>query len=105
MTESWLLTDEQAIRNAAGNPAGREPLQLPHARQIEAVDAKQVLFDALERASNLNRRRNQRLQPQALRHRVAEYLDDLTALRRLTSFVRFESRLRDHFRASETLNA
>ncbi len=105
MTEAWLLTDEAAIRSAAGNPAGREPLQLPDLRQVETVNAKKVLFDALGRAKNLGQRRSMRLQPQALRHRVAEYLDDLAALRKLASFARFESQLRDHFRAAETLNA
>ena len=29
MTEAWLLFDEKAVRRAAGNPAGRDSLQIP----------------------------------------------------------------------------
>ncbi|MHC5830744.1 MAG: hypothetical protein ACYT04_86055, partial [Nostoc sp.] len=29
MQEAWLLFDEAALRKAAGNPSGRQPLQLP----------------------------------------------------------------------------
>jgi len=105
MTEAWLLVDEHAIRQAAGNPNGREPLNLPAASQIEVVDAKERLFEALTLAKNLNNRRTSRLRPEALRHRVADHLDDLAALRRLPSFARFESGLRDLFQTPEFLNA
>jgi len=105
MTEAWLLADEQAIRRAAGNPTGREPLNLPNENQIETVDAKARLFEALTLAKNLNNRRASRLQPEALRHRVADHLDDLAPLRRLSSFARFERGLRDLFQTPEFLNA
>ena len=58
MTESWLLVDEGAIRAVAGNPAGREPLDLPVAHRAEAVaDPKALLREALKRASGLRQRR------------------------------------------------
>ena len=105
MTEAWLLADEQAIRHAAGNPTGRVPLNLPTESQIEVVDAIERLFEALTLAKNLNNRRTSRLRPEALRHRVADHLDDLAALRRLPSFARFERGLRDLFQTPEFLNA
>ncbi len=105
MTEAWLLVEENAIRRAAGNPGGREPLGLPDPQKFESVDAKQALFAALARAKNLNNRRSNRLQPQALRHRVADYLDDLTPLRRLPSFDRFEAGLRQYFQSTGFVHA
>src|SRR5438067_10442591 len=36
MLEAWLLCDELALRRAAGNPNGRQPLELPPANQLEA---------------------------------------------------------------------
>ena len=105
MTKAWLLADEQAIRHAAGNPTGRASLNLPATNQIEAVDAKERLFEALSLAKNLNNRRTSRLRPEALRHRVADHLDDLTSLRRLPSFARFEDALRNLFQSPGFLNA
>lgn len=105
MTEAWLLVDEVAIRLAAGNPRGLAPLNLPKHRQMESVDAKAVLFAALEQAKNLGKRRTQDLRPQYLRHRVAENFDDLAPLRRLPSFAKFEAKLRGHFQSSEFVNA
>lgn len=105
MTESWLLVSEQAIRRAAGNPAGREALGLPTVNKIEAVDAKDVLFEAIRRACSLGRQRTQRLKPEAYRHRVAEYLDDLSLLRRVPSFARFEVKVRDYFAGAAAANA
>ena len=105
MTESWLLVSEQAIRRAAGNPAGRDALGLPAAHKIEAVDAKETLFEAIRRARGLGRQRTQRLKPEAYRHRVAEYLDDLSLLRRAPSFARFELKVRDYFVGVATVDA
>ena len=51
-TEAWLLLDEDAIRRAAGNPRGRQPLHLPRPAQVEGVsDPKTALRDALAEAS------------------------------------------------------
>lgn len=105
MTEAWLLTDEHAIRCAAGNPNGRTPLSLPQTRQVESIDAKAVLFDALVKARDLSSRRGVRVQPEALRHRVADYIDDLTSLRKLPSFLAFEGRLRAVFQSMKFADA
>ena len=37
MQEAWLLFDEAALRKAAGNPRGRQPLQLPDIRKLEQL--------------------------------------------------------------------
>jgi hypothetical protein len=105
MTEAWLLTDAQAIRCAVGNPNGTSELHLPHLRQLEAIDAKEALFGALVRAATLNRRRSSRLKPEAQRHRVVDYLEDLSRLRRLSSFVHFESQLEHLFSAGQIAHA
>lgn len=94
MTEAWLICDEHPIRCAAGNPTGRSPLGLPELNQVESVDAKELLFDALVRAKNLGRRRANGLNPASMRSHVADYLDDMDRLRRLPSFRRFESSVR-----------
>ncbi|MYH27337.1 MAG: DUF4276 family protein [Acidobacteria bacterium] len=57
-TEAWLLLDETAIRRVAGNPGGRQPLQLPRPAQVENVsDPKEMLRTALANASGKQGRR------------------------------------------------
>ncbi|PPK95932.1 uncharacterized protein DUF4276 [Kineococcus xinjiangensis] len=62
MTEAWLLLDEEAIRRAAGNPAGREPLHLPSAAEVERrADPKALLREVLLAASGERGRRRERV--------------------------------------------
>lgn len=92
MTEAWLLHDEQAIRKAADNPHGRVSLDLPPPGRVEALpDPKQVLFDALLRASELRGRRLKKLKARLprLRARVAEAIEDYTPLVGVAAFDRF----------------
>ena len=105
MTEAWLLTDEQAIRKAAGNPHGTALLALPALHQIEAIDAKARLFEALRSAKNLGKRRTGKLHPEQLRHRVADHLDDFTTLRSLPSFARFEAAVQGLFQSPAFIHA
>jgi hypothetical protein len=61
MTEAWLLLDEQAIRQVAGNPKGSTPLNLPTVREAERVaDPKALLFEVIMRAANVTGRRRER---------------------------------------------
>jgi hypothetical protein len=94
MTEAWLLVNERAIRAAVGNPNGGAGLKLPTPDQVESVPAKDRLIAALEAATELGVNRRRRFQPLQYRHRVAEELLDLTCLRALPSFQRFEQVLR-----------
>ncbi len=72
MTEAWLLSDEMAIRKAAGNPHGREPLQLPNINNIEKLpNPKLILYDLLCQASGAtSKRRLKKLAVNRLTFRV-----------------------------------
>jgi len=91
MQEAWFLFNEQAIRRAAGNPYGRQPLQLPRLPQIEELpDPKVILFNLLREASGLTGRRQKKMQVSARVHRIAELTDDFSPLRTLPAFVCLE---------------
>lgn len=69
-TEAWLLLDEAAIRRVAGNPRGRQPLQLPRPSQVENVsDPKETLRNALADASGKQGRRLQTARKSFNQHR------------------------------------
>jgi hypothetical protein len=92
MTEAWLLVSEQAIRHASGNPNGTENLAMPALRAIEKIaNPKELLRDKLRLASGLPSRRLRKFDPDRLRRRVAELIPDMTVLRALPSFQRFEN--------------
>ena len=100
MTEAWLLTDEAAIRRAAGNPNGRQPLDLPRLERLEDVpDPKRLLAAALLAASGFSggRRRKQFQRDEAAgAGRVASFVASFAELRRLSAFRAFEDELRVH---------
>jgi Domain of unknown function (DUF4276) len=78
MLEAWLLLDEDAIRQVAGNPRGRVGLDLPKPTAVERIaDPKQRLKDTLAKASGLSGRRLAELQKRfpRNRHRLLELLD------------------------------
>lgn len=92
MHEAWLLIDEDAIRIAAGNPRGRQPLALPQLAEIEGLaDPKELLHTLIRTASGQRGRRLQRLDMST--QRVADLIDDFTPLRRLSAFQSFEQEL------------
>ena len=94
MTEAWLLIDEQALREAAGNPNGQVELPLPPIRSLEShPQPKRLLFELLETASGLNRRRLKRFRSGQARQRLAELIDDYSALERLPAFRSFRAEL------------
>ena len=44
MQEAWLLIDEAALRRAAGNPNGTQPLAMPDVQKLEELaDPKQLI--------------------------------------------------------------
>ncbi len=84
MSEAWLLCDELAIRKAAGNPNGDQPLNLPRLSELEKLpDPKNTLQNALRCASGLTGRRLKQFKPHA--RLVANYLTDFASLRRLSA--------------------
>ena len=55
MTETWLLHNEQAIRETAENPNGSEPITLPTPKKLETLpDAKMHLLSILRDASGVS---------------------------------------------------
>ena len=87
MTEAWFPFDESAIREAAGNPGGREPLQLPPVAGIEShPDPKAVLRKAMLDACGLRGRRRRSFEVGPAFHRLAEIVRDYSPLERLTAF-------------------
>lgn len=96
MTEAWLLIDERAMRAAVGRVSGRQPLDLPPLSRIEAIaDPKRVLRETLVRAHGATGHRAQRLDPVSALHRLADLVEDWSALRQLPSFQRLEADTRE----------
>jgi hypothetical protein len=94
MTEAWLLSDERAIRRAAGNQRGSHQLGLPERRRWEGrPDPKTDLARALRAASGKTKRRQSRDEFSRQRILVAEYTEDFSSLRGLASFDELELQL------------
>jgi hypothetical protein len=86
MTEAWLLVSEIALRSAAGNPQGRERLNLPSLGKLESVpDAKELLENLLTEASGLSGRKRKKFSFPAARARIPDFLGDWETLLRLPS--------------------
>jgi len=91
MQEAWLLFDEKAIRRAAGNPLGRQSLQFPPIAKLEQLpDPKNILHELLREASGLKGRRRKRIPTNKHARRVAEFIEDFSALRTLSAFKALE---------------
>ncbi|HLP87267.1 MAG TPA: hypothetical protein VK184_01510 [Nostocaceae cyanobacterium] len=95
MQEAWLLFDEKALRNAAGNPNGKQPLEIPHINILEKLpDPKNKLHELLCLASGLKGRRLSKFSSEEVHksvHRVAELIDDFSPLRVLSAFQKLEA--------------
>jgi hypothetical protein len=95
MTETWLLIDEVAIREAAGRPRGRAVLNLPQLRRLEEeANPKAALHQALRDASELRGRRLRDFPVTQRVRRVAELIGDYGALRGLSAFRALEQEVR-----------
>jgi len=93
MTEAWLLSDEGAIRRAAGNPNGRVHPALPE--DVESSrDPKHLLHELLIDASELTGRRRKKFRAAVAARNVARHIRNFAPLRRLTAFAALESELR-----------
>ena len=89
MQEAWLLIDEAALRRAAGNPNGTQPLAIPEVQTLEELaDPKQLIRELLHQASELRGRRLERFNWRLSVHRVAEMIGDFSLLYKLAAFRR-----------------
>ena len=102
MQEAWLLIDEAALRKAAGNPNGTQPLAMPDVQRLEELaDPKQLIRDLLSQASGLQGRRLKRFNWRSSVHRVAEIIDDFSALYGLAAFQRLAAEVKRVATAAE----
>ena len=89
MQEAWLLIDEAALRKAAGDPNGTQPIDMPDVQKLEELaDPKQLFRELLRQASGLRGRRLKRFNWRSSAHRVAEMIGDFSVLYRLAAFQR-----------------
>lgn len=92
MTEAWLLFDEGAIRQAAGNRSDTIQLNLPPLQTVESLlNPKQILHDILREASGLKGRRLNKFPVNKRVHRISELARDFSPLRQLTAFTALEA--------------
>jgi len=95
MTEAWLLFDINAIRQAAGNPNGTVPLNLPTLSDVESIpNPKRVLRDILRTATELGARRRRRFDTNIAVQRIPECIEDFSPLRSLSAFIALEDGLK-----------
>ena len=96
MTEAWVLLDEESIRRVAGNPSGRQALNLPAPARIEDdLNPKRTLEEALVVASGHQGRRMRKFRKKFAAHRrilleqlpVGHALNDVPAWSRLRQQV------------------
>lgn len=70
MTEAWLLLDEQAIREVASRPNGRNQLHLPTPHEVERIaNPKARLAETLVAAADVSGRRLKTFQRRFGEHR------------------------------------
>jgi hypothetical protein len=94
MTEAWLLFDETAIRRAAGNPNGKNSLNIPSLSEIEQIpDPKGILFEIFREASGLTGRRLKKFNLAESRIRITELIFDFSPLRQLCAFQKLEKKI------------
>ena len=96
MSETWLLSNTDAIRAASGNPNGKIRLKLPpiDSRLEEVPSPKKLLHSLMEEASELRGRNLAKLNVRQAVHLVAEYTEDFTPLRNLPAFRKLEEDLK-----------
>ncbi len=94
MQEAWLLFDEHAIRRAAGNPNGRNILNLPDTKSVEKIpDPKEHLFSIIRESSGLRGTRLKKLKPHKCAFIVSQSIDDFSPLRSINAFQALENEL------------
>jgi len=95
MLETWLLFNEAAIRQAAGNPRGHEPIDRPRLAELENLATpKEILYQMIRTASGRHGRRLKQLSVGRCVHLIANQIADFRPLRVLPAFAALESDVR-----------
>lgn len=95
MMEAWLLINENAIRQASGNPNGQDHLELPNCTDLEHIpDPKHVLCEALKTACGLGGRRKRQFRVSQAIQRIPDFIQDFSPLRQLRAFQKLEEDIR-----------
>lgn len=95
MMETWLLISPEAIKKAASNRNYVGILELPSVHNLEAEKRpKELLHNALRKATGARRRKLQSFNVHRAVHLVADYTSDFRPLRSLEAFQRFETDLK-----------
>jgi hypothetical protein len=103
MTEAWLLTSESELRHVAGNPNGRNPLDLPGIASLERIaDPKALLKEILGKASGASGRRLDKFQQRFSQHRrqLLERLDRAGPVNQLPSWQHFVTGIKSGLKAA-----
>ncbi|MEZ3181069.1 hypothetical protein KYY02_20950 [Streptomyces pimonensis] len=98
MLEAWLLLNQAAIREVAGNPNGKVALDLPKPARVESVpDPKALLKQAIATASEEKGRRLEKLRRRfpENRARLLQMLDREGPVQQLASWQSFTHDLRE----------
>lgn len=91
MTEAWMLFNATAIRKAADNPNGTDPLDIPKLTKVESLsDPKATLASLLKTASGLPPQRLRRFHVARAARLVTLHITDFSPLRQLPSFRSME---------------
>ena len=99
MQEAWLLFDEDAIKQAAGNRSYSGSLNLPAPHVLESLpDPKTELYERLRQAADLSSRRRKKQPVRRQARRVADFIDNFSPLRNLPAFAALEDDVRQVIR-------
>lgn len=94
MMESWLLFDKEAMKKAAGNRNYKAEINLPNPKELENVaQPKEMLHQLLKDVSGLTGRRLDKFNPNQVVHQLADYIEDFSILKELSSYQVFEKDL------------
>jgi hypothetical protein len=94
MMEAWLLFDEQAVRDAAGDRNGAVDLGLPRLADVEDIpDPKSVLHRAILAATEKGTRRRRHFDVSSAVHRIPQCMESFSPLRVLSAFAALENQI------------
>jgi len=98
MTETWLMHNEEAIREAAENPQGRQSIMFPKWNKLEDTrQVKELLLNLLRDASGLSGRKLEKFKAYERRrlYRLVELQQEqgFAVLRQLSAFQELEQEI------------